>query len=169
MNLTFHNYLTKLFTLSAFIGVFLLVSQTTLKAQELPTQFEFEHLTQTYEEFDDGNQVPVYQLIQEEYTYPSFDIYPSSEEDFAFSYMGSPVEQYNSIQTMASSIERNHCGAMTIGEFGSPFLEIHPYLARLVDRGYLDAEVLSEISYKIEGETGSQIMKIQWKNWGLPQ
>jgi hypothetical protein len=41
-----------------------------------------------------------------------------------------------------------------------------PFSCDLIDRGYESGTSLSPLSYKVEGNTGSRIVKIEWKNVG---
>lgn len=41
-----------------------------------------------------------------------------------------------------------------------------PFACDLIDRGYDSGTSLSPLSYKVEGNTGSRILKIEWKNVG---
>ena len=55
----------------------------------------------------------------------------------------------------------------TSNEEGGFHKLVFPFGAMLIDRGYGTSQSLSPLSYELSGETGSRILKIEWKNVGF--
>lgn len=145
---------------SGLLIILSLLNCFIIQAQSL---YNFEVLTETYEEFDDGEKIDVYYYsVAPDIEVPHYDF--SFPDNFCFYLINNwECNDISSQYDFALDLFQQY-GLIVIG---GTFV-IHPSLAILVDRQRMvDGTEVSDISYKLEGNEGERILKLQWRNWGF--
>ncbi|MEO1257904.1 MAG: T9SS type A sorting domain-containing protein [Bacteroidota bacterium] len=118
-------------------------------SQTLP--YTFSSFTETYEELEGATA-----LTNGIWDDPEFAI----PLGFDFAFLGDTASTIYQVG-LGSVLSLNPNGYYAVTDF------LFAYGSDLIDRGYNDGTSLSTISYKIEGNFGSRICKVEWKNAGF--
>lgn len=134
---------TNILPLSIFIA---LAAPLASNAQEFP--YTLTSLTEAYQNLDN----PTSLIAEEVWDDPEF-VVPIG---FDFTFFGNAITE---LQMTSSGSELNS------PYVGGTFNLMIPYLADVMNAS--ETEVVSEINYQVDGEEGSRIVKVEWKNVGF--
>ena len=153
LNYTFEKI--KQFNMSKFlILIASIFTSVMISAQTASPFYTFSLGTNTYTELDN----PTFLTDSNE---PWDDPQLTIPFDFPFQFFGNTISAfYTSFGTGTDLYTTNDFNA-------SNTAILTPMLLDVVDRGYNDDASLSSISYKVVGNLGNRILKLQWKNVGL--
>ncbi len=137
--------------MKAFCTFFFSIAILFVYAQDFPYIFTVD--SQTYQEISNGTSANNGEIWDDPlYTFPL---------GFSFSIFGLTINELSIDDYFAGGIVSGY----PFSQPESPLIVV--YDADLIDRGILSGVSESPISYATEGEPGSRIFKLQWKNAGF--